>query len=86
MTWTDTIFHSDILTFGPRLALHQEGEMSVSPNPVTNKRSAALDVGVRATSLRCMSQLLAQSRHELAHCTAFGGKADMTFCSAYVCF
>jgi hypothetical protein len=27
MTWIDTTFHSDVfLTFGPRLALHQEGD------------------------------------------------------------
>jgi hypothetical protein len=31
MTWTDTTFHLEIfLTFGQRLALQQEGEMSVS--------------------------------------------------------
>ncbi|MGC2339446.1 MAG: hypothetical protein WA625_27330, partial [Pseudolabrys sp.] len=31
--------------------------------------------------------LLAQSRHELLQCTsAFGGKADMTFFPAHVCF
>ena len=29
--------------------------------------------------------LLTQSRHDLVHCTcAFGGKADMPFCAAYV--
>ena len=65
MTRTDTIFHSDIfLTFGPRLALHQKGEMSVS----FQSRHKQTICGFRrwspcTTSLRCMSQLLAQSRH-----------------------
>ena len=61
MTWTDTIFHSDIfLTFGPRLALHHEGEMNVS----FQSRHKQTICGFRrwspcTTSLRCMSQLLA---------------------------
>src|SRR5262245_23200648 len=78
MTWTDTIFHSDIfLTFGPRLALHQEGEMSVS----SQSRHKQTICGFRrwspcTTSLRCMSPLVAQSRHPLVHrpCPLSGAK------------
>jgi hypothetical protein len=59
MTWTDTIFHSGIfLTFGPRLVLHQEGEMSVS----SQSRHKQTIYGFRrwsprTTLLCCMSQL-----------------------------
>jgi hypothetical protein len=38
--------------------------------------------------LRCMSPLLAQSGHTELHCACLlsGGKADMAFCGANVCF